>query len=67
MQIPAKERRFSVKARSTASIILNVSGMAQVNKKDFVSGTALFIPAEDSVQIENITKDLILFQALANV
>lgn len=65
--MPAKEGKYGVKPRSTASILLNVSGVGQVNKKEFIAGRALFIPAGEAVQIENISKDLLLFQALANV
>lgn len=61
------EKQINIKPRNTASILLNVSGIAQLKKKTFVAGIAVFIPAGDSIFIENITKDLLLFQAIANV
>lgn len=65
--MPAKEGSYSVKSRSTASILLNVGGVGVVSGKEFIAGRALFIPAAHCVKIENITKDLLLFQAVANV
>lgn len=65
--MPATQGKFKVKSRTTASILLNIHGVGQVNKKNFISGTVLFIPANDAVEIENISKDLLLFQAVANV
>jgi len=67
IQIPDSQNSYSTKARNSCSILLITSGTA-VHKNGLVlPGTVLFIPAKEIVTFTNLSGDLFIYQAIANV
>nr|AEE62732.1 unknown [Dendroctonus ponderosae] len=67
IKVPSSETEFSTTARSSASILLIVSGNAQCSVGTVGLGSILFIPAMEFVHFTNICGYMLLYQALANV
>ncbi|EFA01794.1 mannose-6-phosphate isomerase [Tribolium castaneum] len=67
IKVPANMKNHVIKKTTSASILIVIEGKARSNDTDLVPGSALFLPADQELKIENITEDLLIYQALANV
>ncbi|KAF7281814.1 hypothetical protein GWI33_004248 [Rhynchophorus ferrugineus] len=67
IEVPEGETSFETAKRSSASIILVVSGEADYVNGKVVPGTVLFLPANNTIDFTNLKGTLFLYQALANV
>ncbi|KAH0955816.1 hypothetical protein HN011_004240 [Eciton burchellii] len=68
------EQSHNLETRSSASILLIVSGKAEISSKIFPSGSVLFIPANENIKIKIPRHDakcnadlLLMFQAFSNI
>ncbi|KAJ8926433.1 hypothetical protein NQ314_021221 [Rhamnusium bicolor] len=64
---PESIENYELLTRESASILIVISGSARFDKIELKSGTTLFIPAHDILHISNITEELLMYQAFANI
>ncbi|CAG9771619.1 unnamed protein product [Ceutorhynchus assimilis] len=67
ISVPAAENSYSIITRSSASILLIISGKAQYNNGTVVPGTVLFLPSDEMITFTNLEGELLIYQAIANV
>lgn len=60
-------KSYSTIKRNSGSILLVIKGQGKSVNCDLSRGTVLFLPANDILDINEITDDLVMYQALANV
>lgn len=69
LQLPPGRPSYTLKPRNSASILLIVGGKAKIFSKIFSSGSVLFIPANDKVEMKVLCgcHPMLMFQAFSNV
>ncbi|KAK4878281.1 hypothetical protein RN001_010787 [Aquatica leii] len=67
IEIPATLGNYRIKSRNSASIVIVIGGSGKINKIRVKAGTILFFPANEEFEIVDITHNVLLFQAMANV
>ncbi|XP_012526990.1 mannose-6-phosphate isomerase isoform X2 [Monomorium pharaonis] len=67
IMLPVGLPRYTLKPRTSASILLIVTGEAKISSKIFSHGSVLFIPANDVVEMELLRGSMLMFQAFANI
>lgn len=67
IEIPVGETYYRLKIRNSASILLVIAGSGIFDSFALKPGVVLFIPANEKVDIKNVTQTLLLFQAMANI
>lgn len=67
--LPPGRPSYTLKPRSSASILLIVDGKAGISSKIFSRGSVLFIPANDEVEIKVLCgcHPMLMFQAFPNI
>ncbi|XP_011859434.1 PREDICTED: mannose-6-phosphate isomerase isoform X2 [Vollenhovia emeryi] len=67
--LPPGRSSYSLKPRSSASILLIVTGKVKISFKIFSRGSVLFIPANDEVEMKILCNchPMLMFQAFSNV
>ncbi|XP_066151878.1 mannose-6-phosphate isomerase [Euwallacea fornicatus] len=71
IEVPASEESFTVRERSSASILLIISGKSLIKtiygEQTVSPGSVLFLPADQTIIFDNFKDPLLIYQALANV
>jgi mannose-6-phosphate isomerase len=67
IRAPISLKSYNVKKRGSASTVLVVNGKAKSDNICLIPGTAVFLPANQEFKISDISEDLLMYQALANV
>jgi mannose-6-phosphate isomerase len=67
IRVPISLKSYNVKKRGSASTVLVVNGKAKSDNICLIPGTAVFLPANQEFKISDISEDLLMYQALANV
>ncbi|KAF5303326.1 hypothetical protein FQA39_LY10065 [Lamprigera yunnana] len=67
IEIPAKVVSYNVLPKNSASILIVISGRAKLRNSHLIPGTILFFAANEKLQILDVTSEILLFQAFANV
>ncbi|KAJ8945084.1 hypothetical protein NQ318_005264 [Aromia moschata] len=68
IEIPTSVGRYSLLKRDSASILIVISGKARYGcQAELKPGTTLFIPSNEVLDVCEITDDLLMYQAFANV
>ncbi|KAL1510034.1 hypothetical protein ABEB36_004690 [Hypothenemus hampei] len=67
IQVSDNQSSYTTRPRDSASILLVISGKAIYEAGAVVSGTVLFLPANDKITFTKIVESLLIYQAMANV
>ncbi|KAF2882815.1 hypothetical protein ILUMI_23327 [Ignelater luminosus] len=67
IMIPHGEDYYQLPIRNSASILFIVGGSAKYNSIKLKNGSVFFVTANEKIVIENVTQDLLMFQAMANL
>lgn len=67
LQIPVSLKNYRIQPRSTASILIIIEGTAEMEGTTLKPGTAIFLPADNPLEVTNITVSLLIYQGLANI
>lgn len=67
IELPAAVGSYILKPRHSASVLIVIGGGGQMGSTRLKAGTILFIPANQKYEIVEITQDILMFQAMANV
>lgn len=67
IRVPINIKQYTTIIRNSASIIIVISGSGSSNTLSLKPGRTLFLAAGESLGINEITEDLVIYQAMANV
>ncbi|XP_018568239.1 mannose-6-phosphate isomerase [Anoplophora glabripennis] len=68
IEISSSTGKYQLLKRESASIVLVISGSANFNGRGILEpGRTLFLPANEVLEVTDITEDLLMYQAFANI
>ncbi|KAB0790864.1 hypothetical protein PPYR_14951 [Photinus pyralis] len=67
IEVPAAVGDYTLKPRQSASVLIVIGGGGRMGSTRLKAGTVVFIPANEKYEIVDITQDILMFQAMANV
>ncbi|GJQ84505.1 hypothetical protein Trydic_g15698 [Trypoxylus dichotomus] len=67
IQVSGGVKELGLIIRDSGSILLMISGTAMAGDTELFSGVSIFLPAGKSLKLQNVSKNFLAFQAMANV
>nr|CAH7769316.1 unnamed protein product [Callosobruchus chinensis] len=67
IHLPLSAKDYKIPPRESASIVLVVEGQAKTDGTELKAGSVLFLPANDTLHVKEVTEDMLIYQGLANI